>query len=92
MYTKRNSDILLKGGKSADSWFPPETAFFVVGSPRWLGLSKERTCFEINTDWLMRALKGRDLAGKLQLDKEGKLLETGERLEHNLNGVLKNIS
>jgi len=87
MYTKRSKDILLNEVQIADSWFPPETAFFVVGSPRWLGLSKERTCFEINTNWLMRAIKGRNLAGQ-----EESALTRGELLEHNLNGVLKNVS
>lgn len=90
MYTKRNSDILLDDMKIADRWFPPKTSFFILGSPRWFHLSDERTCFEINTNWLMSALKGRDLAGQLQLDKQGKLLETGKRLTNNLNEMLKN--
>lgn len=86
MYNKRNSDILLKEGESADSWFPPETSFFIVGSPQWLHLSNKRPCFEINTNWLMRAIKGRNLAGQ----KESTLTR-GELLEHNLNEALKNV-
>lgn len=86
MYTKRNSDILLKEGESADRWFPPETSFFIVGSPQWLRLSNKRTCFEINTNWLMRAIKGRNLAGQ----KESALTR-GELLAHNLNEALKNV-
>ncbi|MBA7590390.1 hypothetical protein ES708_32507 [subsurface metagenome] len=91
MLPKRNRAVLLKEVAIADRWFPPETAFFVVGSPRWLGLSGERKCFEINTNWLMSALKGRDLAGQLQLDKEDNLLETGERLTNNLSEAVKNV-
>jgi hypothetical protein len=91
MYSKRNRNIMLNEVEIADSWFLPKTSFFIVGSHRWFHLSNERIYFEINTNWLMRALKGRDLAGQLQLDKRGKLLETGIRLAHNLNEVLKNV-
>ncbi len=91
MYSKRNRDIMLNEVEIADSWFLPKTSFFIVGSHRWFHLSNERIYFEINTNWLMRALIGRDLAGQLQLDKRGKLLETGIRLAHNLNEVLKNV-
>jgi hypothetical protein len=91
MYSKRNKQFLLEEVKEADRWFPKDTKFFIVGSPRQLDLSDGRKCFEINTDWLMSALKGRDLTGQLQLDKEGKLLETGERLTNNLSEAVKNV-
>lgn len=86
MLPKRNRDVLLKEVEIADSWFLPETAFFVVGSPRWLRLSNKRPCFEINTNWLMRAIKGRNLAGQ----KESAPTR-GELLAHNLNEALKNV-
>jgi hypothetical protein len=92
MYSRQNKEILLKEVKIADLWFPSETAFFIVGSHRWLNLPDKRRCFDINTSWLVRARKGRDMARKLQLDKNGKLLETGERLTNNLREVLKNVS
>ena len=85
MDSKRSKDILLNEVQIADSWFPPETVFFVVGSPRWLRLSNGRPCFEINTNWLMRAIKGRDLAGRESA------LKRRELLAHNLNEVLENV-
>jgi len=82
MKPKRNKAILFNEVKIADNWFPPETAFFVVGSPRWLGLSKERKCYEINTSWLVRAISGRDMAERRRLTREELLVE-------NIKEVLK---
>ena len=87
MDSKRNKDILLNEAAIADGWFPPETAFFIVGSPQWLHLSNKRPCFEINTNWLMRAIKGRNLAGQKK-----PTLTRGELLAHNLSEVMKNVS
>ena len=86
MYSKRNRDTLLNEVKIADSWFPPETSFFIVGSPQWLRLSNGRKCFGINTNWLMRAIKGRNLAGQKE-----PALTRGELLAHNLSEVMKNV-
>lgn len=86
--TAHNIEILLNEMKIADSWFPPETAFFVVGSPKQLGLSSSRKCYSINTSWLVRARKGRDLTDKLQVDKNDKLLPVDERLMNNLKEAL----
>lgn len=87
MYTKRNRDVMLNEVESADSWFSPRTSFFIVGSHRWLSLSEKRACFEVNTRWLMLALKGRDLK-----DKPEPTLTRRELLIHNLSEVLKNVS
>ena len=95
MKPKRNKAILFNELAIADRWFPPETAFFVVGSPRWLSLSDKRKCFEINTNWIMRALRGRDLAGKPKFAKgvkfstEEKFRKMCELLTNNLNEALK---
>jgi len=97
MYTKRNIDILLNEVAIADSWFPPKTSFFIIGNPRRLGLSDKRKCFEINTNWLMRALRGRDLAGKPQFakgvkfSKEEKFRKMFELLTNNLSEAVKNV-
>ena len=92
MYSGRNKAILLKEVKIADLWFPTETSFFIVGS-RWrFDVSNSRKCFYINTSWLVRARKGRDISDKLQLDKNDKLIPTGERLTNNLREALKNAS
>lgn len=90
--TAHNIEILLNEMKIADTWFPPKTSFFVVGSPKQLGLSSSRKCYSINTSWLVRARKGRDLTGKLQVDKNDKLLPVDERLKNNLKEALENAS
>jgi hypothetical protein len=84
MKPKRNKAILFKELAIADKWFPPETAFFIVGSPRWLNLSDVRKCYEINTSWLVRALSGRDMAERRRLTRDELLVE-------NLRGVIKNV-
>lgn len=91
MYSKYNKEILVKEVKIADLWFPPETSFFIVGDYRWLHILPSRKCFSINTSWLVRALKGKDMREKLQLDNKNKLLDIGERLMNNLNEVMKNV-
>ncbi len=48
----------------ADWWFPPYTAFFIVGSVCDLPISKQRLCYEINSAWLERALAGRNLSNE----------------------------
>jgi hypothetical protein len=82
MKPKRNKAILFNELAIADRWFPPETAFFIVGSPRWLNFSDERKCYEINTSWLVRAISGRDMAERRRLTREELLVE-------NLKEVLK---
>lgn len=86
MYSKHNRAILNNEVRVADSWFSPETAFFVVGSRRHLPISSKRTCFEINSNWLMRALKGRNMANRPEPN-----LTKGELLAQNLKEVLENV-
>lgn len=64
MYSQHNRDILRKEVEIADQWFPQRTAFFVLGKIRSLPISSSRSCYEINSNWLMRGIKGRDLNGK----------------------------
>lgn len=86
MYSRHNRAILNREVQIADKWFPPETSFFVVGGLRNLPISSERTCFFINSNWLMCALKGRNLAGKREND-----LKVEELLIKNLKVALENV-
>lgn len=86
MYSQRNRNILLNEVKVADGWFPQETDFFIVGDHRWLSFSDKRKCFEINSRWLMLALKGRNLK-----DTSEPTLARKELLIHNLSEVIKNV-
>ena len=64
MLSKRNRAILHKEVQSADRWFPDKTAFFVVGGSKSLPITSGRAWFEINSNWLIRGLNGRNLAGQ----------------------------
>jgi hypothetical protein len=86
MYSKHNRAILHKEVQSADRWFPESTAFFVIGGSKSLPITSGRTCFEINSNWLIKGLRGRNLARQ----KEEKL-STGEILAKNLKEVLENV-
>ena len=86
MSSKRNRAILYNEVQTANRWFPPETAFFVVGNRRHLPISSKRTCFEINSRWLMLALKGRNLANRPEPG-----LTRGKLLKKNLEEVLENV-
>lgn len=86
MYSKKNRENLKKEVQTADEWFPPETAFFFVGGRRNLPISSKRTCFVINSNWLMCALKGRNLAGKWENG-----LKVKELLVKNLKEVLESV-
>ena len=89
MSSRRNKNILLREVKIADRWFPPETVFFIVGSPRWLGLSDERTCYEINTSWLVRAISGRDMAERRRLTRDELLVENIKEVLNAMGGGKK---
>lgn len=86
MYSWRNRAILREEVEKADRWFPAETAFFVVGGRRLLSITSGRTCYEINSNWLMRGLMGHNLARK----KEDSL-KKDEVLIRNLKEVLENV-
>jgi len=83
---KRNRFLLHKEVRIADRWFPPESAFFVVGGTKDLPIDSERKCFEINSTWLMRGLRGHNL----QRQKE-RNLTIGEVLTLNLKETLDNV-
>ena len=86
MYSKRNRIILYDEVRIANAWFSPETAFFVVGRYQDLPLSNERTYFEINSAWLLRGLKGRNLANQPE-----PTLKIDELLKQNLEEALDDI-
>jgi hypothetical protein len=62
MLTTRNRQILGQEISRADAWFPADTAFFIVGGRRDLPVSDERKCYRFDTNWLMRGLRGYNLA------------------------------
>jgi len=64
MYSKRNCLILAEEVQIADKWFSAETMFFIVGSRRKIPPLKGRAYFEINSNWMMKALKGHNLSRK----------------------------
>lgn len=86
MYSKRSRAILYKEVKIADSLFPAKTAFFVVGGSRALPVTGRRDYYEINANWLMRGLRGRSLAGRMD-----NRLTIAQLLTKNLKEVLKNV-
>ena len=86
MFSKRNRAIVHKEVESADRWFPKKTAFFVVGGSKGLPITSGRALFEINSNWLMRALWGRNLTHRGQSK-----LSRGRLLTKNLREVLESV-
>jgi hypothetical protein len=86
MFRKQNKTILNKEVKAADSWFQPKTAFFIIGKYKNLPVSHERTCYQIDSNWLIKALKGSDIEGKkvMSITREKLLI-------NNLEGVLEYV-
>ena len=84
MYSKRNFAILYQEIQIADRWFPPRSSFFVLGTYRRLPISVKRSCYEIRSNWLIRALKGRNMA-----DRKEENLTRGELLIKNMKEVLE---
>ena len=64
MFSKRNHAILHKEVQAADEWFKLKTSFFVMGDHRSLPISENRICYQIESKWLIRGLKGYDMEGK----------------------------
>ena|GEM_PF-1986756 len=87
MYSNHNKAILYNEVKVADSVFSPETKFFIVGRNSAVTTTDNRICYEINTNWLMRSLKGRGLARQ----KVAMSVSTGELLNSNLKETLQNV-
>lgn len=85
--TPRNRTILHNEVKIADKWFPIQTAFFILRAKQDLPISEQRSCFEINTAWLIHAIKGRNLANQ----KEPRNLSIEKLLIRNLSEALKNV-
>lgn len=86
MYSKSNKEILNKEVKVADSWFPDNTKFFVIGSIGNLPINSDRICYEINSNWIMRGLKGYDIYGKLDLK-----IPKDQVLINNLKETIENV-
>jgi hypothetical protein len=70
----------------ADAWLPPGAALFIVGGIWDLPIPSSRKRYNVNTRWLVLALKGRNLANRPQPDRA-----TGELLEQNLKEVLDHV-
>ena len=86
MSWKRNRIILHEEVREADRSLPAETAFFVVGGTKDLPICSKRKCFEINSNWLMRGIRGHNLKRR----KEDNL-EIPEVLTQNLKDTLENV-
>ena len=86
MYSPRNRAILFDEVRVADQWFPKDTTFFVIGGAAQLPLSNNRSCYEFNSTWLFRGVRGYNLARQLEMDIPKKHV-----LINNLKEVLKNV-
>jgi len=86
MIYKHNEEILSKEVKAADSWFPPETTFFVIGNFKNLPISSNRVCYQIDSNWINRGIRGSNLARVVdnKIPKE-------EVLINNLKGMLEYV-
>jgi hypothetical protein len=85
MVFKANKKIFQNEVQKADRWFPKSSAFFILGNPRNLNLTSGRTCYEINSTWLIRGLRG------YGLDRNLLNIPKREVLIHNLREALKNV-
>lgn len=86
MTRKHNKDILNKEVKAADSWFPPKTAFFVVGKFKKLPISSNRVCYQIDSNWINKGVRGVNLKGVVDME-----ISKEEVLMNNLKGVLEYV-
>jgi len=90
MYSKKNKKILQIEIKKADKFFPDQTAFFILGGYANLPiLSKNRIIYQINSNWIMKGIRGRDLNGNII--KECTINQQKELLIYDLKEVLKNV-
>lgn len=94
---RRNLDILFNEVKAADDWFPQKTAFFVMGDHRRLPIRRARTCYQINTNWIMKGIMGISMEGKIVSGKlkwrfyKDMKIPKGKVLKNNLKEVLKYV-
>lgn len=86
MYSKENQDILKREVQVADEWFPAKTSFFVVGGRQHFSVSIQRRYYELNSQWLIRGLKGYNLA-----HVKDERIPREKVLTNNLKGVLENV-
>jgi hypothetical protein len=84
MRSNQNRALLRNEVKIADRWFPPQTAFFVVGGLQELPIGRERSCYEINSIWINRGVRGYNMA-----DKKNMRFKRPEVLKNNLKEALE---
>lgn len=61
MYSSKNRAILKHEVEMVEKWFPPQTKFFVVGKIASNFFSKTRSVYNLDSRWIMCALKGRTI-------------------------------
>jgi hypothetical protein len=64
MKTRQNRAIFQNEVRIADDWFQDDTAFFVTGGLKELSVKSRRICYEINSKWIVRGVRGYNLANK----------------------------
>jgi hypothetical protein len=90
MFSKENIRILRDEVDQAQNWFPEKTAFFFVGGMGHLrGIDfADRVCYQFNSSWLIRGLRGHDMARrKVAVDEKCR----GRLLRDNLEEVLRHV-
>jgi len=86
MTYKHNKEILNREVKIADRWFPPKTDFFVIGSFKKLPISRNRIRYQIDSNWIIKGIKGANLKGVVD-----KSVPKEKVLINNLQGVLDHV-
>lgn len=85
MYSKKNQENLHKDVVTAHKWFPPKTAFFILGSEKHIPNLGNRPRFKLDSNWLMCALKRKNIDRKKDDSSQKNLLTK------NLREVLRNV-
>jgi hypothetical protein len=88
MISNFNRNILHSEVKKADEWFRPKTSFFIHGKYQNLPINNKRTCYRIDSTWLMRGLRGHDIK-RNRISKVK--MEQNELLVHNLKETYEEI-
>lgn len=86
MTYKHNKEILNREIKIADSWFPLKTAFFVIGNFKKLPISRNRICYQIDSNWISKGIRGVNLKGIVD-----KSVPIEKVLINNLEGVIDHV-
>ena len=87
MKTRQNRTIFQNEVRIADEWFQDDTAFFVSGGLKGLPVKKKRICYEINSKWIVRGVRGYNLTNI----KDMKLTRP-EVLRNNLKEAYDNLN